>query len=183
NAVYFSDAKTGTAVGGDGTILRTTDGGVEWKPQISPQKQPLQGVHFLNANVGMAVGDNGLVLKTTDGGAHWIRLRSGANSGWGSGGLRAVFMQNDLTATAVGMPGIFHTTDGGTSWKWIRTATDVFLSSVFFTDASHGVAVGGGGTILLTRDGGLTWSLRPSGTLETLYRVHFADARHGAAAG
>jgi len=38
NGVSFTDANNGTAVGLYGTVLRTTDGGVNWVPQTSEQQ-------------------------------------------------------------------------------------------------------------------------------------------------
>ena len=60
-AVSFVDANTGTAVGGidyfegTGIILRTTDGGDSWTPQLLGG-DPLRGVSFVDANTGFAFG-------------------------------------------------------------------------------------------------------------------------------
>src|SRR5215831_19484521 len=67
NAISFVDANTGTAVGGGGTILHTTDGGATWTPQSSGTTFWLHGVSFLDTNTGWAVGDGGTILHTTDG--------------------------------------------------------------------------------------------------------------------
>ena len=57
------------------------------------------------------------------------------------------------------------------------------LSSVSFTDANTGAAVGAGGTILRTTDGGAHWTSQTSGILNTLYGVSFKDANTGIAVG
>ena len=54
--VSFTDANTGTAVGGYGTILRTTNGGTTWTSQTSGTTNHLLGVSFTDANTGTAVG-------------------------------------------------------------------------------------------------------------------------------
>jgi hypothetical protein len=66
--VHFTDANTGTAVGGGGTILRTTNGGTTWINQSSGTTNSLLGVYFTNTNTGIAVGENGTILRTTTGG-------------------------------------------------------------------------------------------------------------------
>ena len=71
----FVNANIGTAVGRDGTILRTIDGGVTWIIQLSGTKSALTDVSFANANVGTVTSDNGAVFETTDGGRSW-RARS-----------------------------------------------------------------------------------------------------------
>src|SRR5260370_20223068 len=60
NGVSLGNGDTGWAVGGttaySGTIVRTTNGGATWTPQMSGAVFPLYGVSFLNANIGTAVG-------------------------------------------------------------------------------------------------------------------------------
>src|SRR6201989_3006333 len=80
NAVSFTDANNGTAVGEGGTILRTTDGGAHWTIQTSGYEGSgltFAGVSFTDANTGMAGGtnlstDNAAVVRTTDGGSTWV---------------------------------------------------------------------------------------------------------------
>ena len=65
--VSFTDANNGTAVGDDGEILRTTNGGTNWISQTSPIISYLHGVSFTDANTGTVVGSNGTILRTTNG--------------------------------------------------------------------------------------------------------------------
>ena len=66
--VSFVDTKTGTAVGYQGTILRTVDGGDTWTGQFSGTNTLLNAVHFVNVDTGTAVGFGGIILRTTTGG-------------------------------------------------------------------------------------------------------------------
>jgi hypothetical protein len=50
NGVNFTDANTGTIVGANGTILRTTDGGTTWVDQTSNSTAYLYGISFTDAN-------------------------------------------------------------------------------------------------------------------------------------
>ncbi len=68
SGVSFVDANTGTAVGGGGTILHTTDGGDTWTEQESGTTAPLYGVSFVDAYTGTAVGPAGTIIRTTTGG-------------------------------------------------------------------------------------------------------------------
>ena len=77
--VSFADTNIGTAVGDFGTILRTTNGGIDWVPQTSGTMKTLYGVSFTDANngtVGFELGGTGIILRTTDGGNNWIEQTS-----------------------------------------------------------------------------------------------------------
>jgi photosystem II stability/assembly factor-like uncharacterized protein len=81
-AVSFPDASNGWAVGHDGVVLRTKDGGKHWTLQAieaaglqSPgAENPFLDVWFRDASNGYVVGAFGLVLQTQDGGVNWNPL-------------------------------------------------------------------------------------------------------------
>ena len=61
----------GTAVGYNGTILRTTDGGETWNSQASGTTVALNGVSFTDENNGAIVGSSSgsaVFLSTSNGG-------------------------------------------------------------------------------------------------------------------
>lgn len=65
---------------------------------------------------------------------------------------------------AVGERGIIALSDDrGTSWRQAPCPVSVSLTMVRFADATHGVAVGHGGTVLTTADAGASWTLRLDG--------------------
>jgi len=74
------DAQTGYAVGAQGTIIKTTNGGVLWVSQNSGTTRDLFSVNFpIDAQTGYAVGGvyggtSRIILKTTNGGASWDTL-------------------------------------------------------------------------------------------------------------
>ena len=78
---------------------------------------------------------------------------------------------------------ILATDNGGKTWTTQTSGTRAWLISVYFSDASHGWAVGSSGTILATGNGGMTWAAQTSGTQVPLYSVHLSDASHGWAVG
>jgi len=61
------------AVGNNGTIRKTVNGGATWSGQTSGVTAHLRAVCAVDAATAWAVGDGGVVLKTTDGGATWTR--------------------------------------------------------------------------------------------------------------
>ena len=70
--ISFTDANTGTAVGENGRILRTTNGGTNWTLQTSGITTNLFSVSFTDANTGTAVGENGRIHRTINGGVTFV---------------------------------------------------------------------------------------------------------------
>ncbi|HYY95373.1 MAG TPA: YCF48-related protein, partial [Pyrinomonadaceae bacterium] len=66
NAIYAvrfaADKHTGWAVGADGVILRTVDGGFRWEEQHALTNAPLYGLFVRDARVAVAVGARGQAL-------------------------------------------------------------------------------------------------------------------------
>jgi photosystem II stability/assembly factor-like uncharacterized protein len=80
NAVAFSDAKTVWAVGGEGTVIKSEDGGSKWAlVKLPGGSGALRDIKFANTKVGWIVGDSGLILVTQDGGKTWRQQASGTN--------------------------------------------------------------------------------------------------------
>ena len=67
-AVWFTDANTGTIVGGGGIIMHTINGVATWTIQRHDTTLlGLTGVYFTDANTGTTVGYNGTILHTITG--------------------------------------------------------------------------------------------------------------------
>jgi photosystem II stability/assembly factor-like uncharacterized protein len=166
--VVAVDAKTAFLMGGEGTILRTDNGGDTWTLQDSGTTAAILAASFIDSNVGFAVVAGG-ILRTRDGGAHWlIRVLPGP--------LSAVAFADVDTWIAVGGSYIHRTIDGGDTWRSHSIGTG--LSGVAFADANTGIAVGYRG-IWRTTDAGVTWTAQDLETAGTLWAVAFADASRG----
>ena len=121
NHIYFSDANDGTTVGTNGTILRTTNGGLSWQAQSSGRSENLVGVSFTNSTQGTVVGYNGTILKTTNSGITWSLQTSGIKNN-----LYNVFFTDVNTGIVVGNNGaIFRTTNGGFTFIGNKNQTTV----------------------------------------------------------
>lgn len=107
--------------------------------------------------------------------------------------LAAVTFADADRGWAVGDRGvIWHTSDGGRSWKLQASGVTCRLEAVQFLDSDTGFAVGGWtqpythqtrGVVLRTRDGGRTWQNTPGLTLPGLRSVRFFNSRTGWALG
>ncbi len=183
SCVSFADANNGTAVGTDGTIIHTTDGGRTWQTQTSGVTN-LNSVYFSNPLTGTAVGNNG-EIHTTDGGKTWTSQQSYS-------GFSVSFVNAD-TGSYVGPVGsVQHTTDGGVTWtsQIIKYATNTTVYGVSLLNGNIGTAVGVADDTYAdyymfahTSDGGTNWvtgSFGPPYTTERNYirltSVTFADS-------
>jgi hypothetical protein len=66
----------GLAVGNNGTILRTEDGGETWESQKLGITQNLYAVQFIDSLTGWIAGEGGLIIKTTNGGISFVEKSS-----------------------------------------------------------------------------------------------------------
>ncbi|MBM4159468.1 MAG: T9SS type A sorting domain-containing protein [Ignavibacteria bacterium] len=177
--VAFANVSLGMAVGGDGLILKTTDGGSSWTPLTSNTYEYLRGIALASPSVALAVGNSGTILRTTDGGTTWISRASGTTLE-----LTDACFSDANTSVVVGNGGsMLRTTDGGVSWNSINSGTTQNFRGVDFGNPSIGIAVGASGTILRTTDGGKSWTLVTSPVPDFLYKVYMVNERVGFVAG
>jgi photosystem II stability/assembly factor-like uncharacterized protein len=180
SSVCFTDAYTGTVVGSQGSIYRTTDGGGIWKQQYFNGPR-LLSVGFSDTENGYATGYEAIILHTTDGGKTWAEQFRNGFYYW----FHTISVTDVNHATAVGQGGrVLRTTDAGANWTLQSENPGYNLYGVDFIDNNNGTAVGDHGTILHTVNGGTNWTTQESNSPEsTLYSVSFLDLNNGLAVG
>ncbi len=122
NRVRFLDENNGWAVGHDGVIIHTADGGESWSLQhFDPQsQQPLNDVLFLDRQRGFAVGAPARLLHTRDGGKTWDK----AGADFLSLGLHlnVVLQLKDGSLFLGGERGLLaRSTDRGETWHMVKS--------------------------------------------------------------
>lgn len=114
--VDFGDELVGYAVGQDGIILKSLDGGLTWNTIREQKDSWLSDVHALNPVVVSTVSEDGGLLHTTDGGTIWTTMvipgnpwlggviNTGPNAGWccGTDGTLYYFDGTTLTPYDIG---------------------------------------------------------------------------------
>jgi photosystem II stability/assembly factor-like uncharacterized protein len=127
HAIQFIDQSEGWAVGDDGVVWHSIDGGKMWERQKTGTRASLRGVHFLTPYTGWAVGrlespnggsSVGVMLRTTDGGIHWEEV--GVNVLPGLHGVRFHTEKHGFVcgdSSAAFPTGIFATEDAGRTWR------------------------------------------------------------------
>jgi photosystem II stability/assembly factor-like uncharacterized protein len=155
------DVNTAWAVGAEGTIIKTINGGTTWAQQNSGVENVLKGVGvaMTDANRVWAVGDAGTIRKTNDGGTTW-----GAQTSGTSENLYDVAVVNANVAWAVGASSVvLFTNDGGTTWNPQSSPVASNFNAVSAVDANVAWAVGDSGIIIYTIDAGTTWNQQATG--------------------
>jgi len=185
-SIHFADENTGYVC--DGTVLKTTDGGVSW---VNFNLTGLIDVYFINSNTGFAVGRNSQILRTYNGGILWEPLFvSLFNSNFNS-----VKFIDSQTGFVVGgrmfepyFGVIYKTTNGGSTWVLINSeATNIEFRSIDFPTPSVGFAVGGdmyasSGVIYKTTNAGETW-VQQGTVYRDLNAINFATPLIGYSVG
>jgi photosystem II stability/assembly factor-like uncharacterized protein len=77
NSVFFINQKIGWAVGAQGKVYATINGGKFWREQNSTVTKNLSDIFFINTAEGFAVGDDGTILHTTTAGNIWKEEETG----------------------------------------------------------------------------------------------------------
>ncbi len=169
-SLHFTDPKNGWAAGKNATLMKTTDGGLEWTKVESIEK--LIGLPIESSSYNFGFRD----IYFAD-----------AERGWLIGNFYGRARSN--------IGGIFTTSDGGATWKRVPVTfqtqytsgrfTPGLLHSVRFTDASTGSVTGemydGEGRFffaLHTRDGGKSWEQFRTPSRAT-HNTQFLDLTNG----
>ncbi len=153
--ICFVDSMRGWAVGGSGTVLRTTNAGEQWHYSQVPIHELLIRTSFVSPTHGWAMTYfTYKLLRTTDGGSTWDSISTLPNPYY----LDMRFL-NDSIGFAAGSNGrIMRTTDGGITWNPTQTNFYGDLFTLHFANDLVGWAAGPGTWVLKTTNGGLTWS-------------------------
>lgn len=160
NTVRFVDQSTGFAVGDLGTILKTTNAGVNWTQQNSPINASLLDLYCINLSTVVITGtlfgnptNNGIILKSTNSGDTWNIINNQTNATY-----RRIDFPSGNVGYIAGAGVILKSTDAGSSWVQQPSAIGNFYSIDFY-DENVGCA-GGTNRLMLTTNGGLNWTLQ-----------------------
>jgi photosystem II stability/assembly factor-like uncharacterized protein len=188
-SIHFTDINNGWAVGGNNTILHTTNGGTTWSPVAGPGGLPTSsylGVRFIDSNTGW-VGGGSVVLRTANAGGNWDSLID----------LNANNFRNNLFATSStqawapirnGLANARYfaryTDSGGgiTEEAFDLLTSSVSFFDIYFTDPDNGWSVGTSGFIRRITNGTSptpTFSSQTSGTAQTLNGIFMLDSNTG----
>ena len=158
------------ACGENGTILYTSNGGINWVQQNSGTTADLYSIVFMEISEGpvYACGENGIILRTSNNGSNWNVIPSIV-----SVTLRDI---SDFNFVAVGDSGvILKSSNQGLNWYSLASPTTKNLYAVCASFSNY--IAGQDGTILNGIGSGTIWSLGVSGVTNDLYGVPLFGSR------
>jgi photosystem II stability/assembly factor-like uncharacterized protein len=177
-SVDFINENIGLVGGENGTLLRTSDGGMTWTPVDSLTDKNIVSISFINNDVGyFAATDIAIrspysgtnyVFKTVDSGLSWNRLDDFSSSepiehsglGW-TGRFTKVSFVNENVGYVAGYEGLFYKTiDGGLSWQYHPyPAFSYTIQDICVADETTVYVTAANSLFYKTVDSGESWSL------------------------
>lgn len=161
--VCFVDKEFGWAVGDQGVILRTTDGGKSWKElsQANPLKSNSVSLEdkIRNLQAGRRTQTSGMTHDALRNQSLRVRFESvhfvDRENGWVAGGYQVPYLNRSRAV-------ILRTQDGGKSWKQISGLTIPKIRKIHFDNLQSGWAVGDAGFlhtsgVFRSSNGGKSW--------------------------
>ncbi len=166
--VFFLNANLGWAVGAQGVIVRTSDGGRTWS-EISEVAGVTAGDMSLDEKIRLM--RSGLETRSTgiaNGSSIQQPMRCRFESvffvdeqhGWVAGGYEVPYVGRSRAV-------VMRTRDGGLTWNAVKNLVAPRFNRIHFSDPANGWAIGKTGNlfpsgIYYTSDGGQTWSSQSS---------------------
>ena len=163
HAVHFISTQEGWAVGDEGVVWQTIDGGERWERRPTGVRASLRSVYFLNFSTGWAVGREelphgagsvGVILFTRDGGLKWQRVAN--NSLPGLNCVRFIDNRNGIVAgdgCEQYPTGLFQTSDGGRNWQPVPGPRCTSWLAADFQVEGTGALAGAWNRLATLRDG------------------------------
>jgi len=153
NSIYFKDQFSGIACGNKGVLIKSTNGGLNWKHTGFNDAGNLRNIKFTDNNTGYLCGGNGtsegIIFKTTDFGNSWISQYRDSSH------LNTICFLNSQTGFAAGAKGFYlKTTNGGINWNRFRFQ-DTTINNIFFINSNTGFICSR--KIFKTTNSGLNW--------------------------
>lgn len=156
--VLFIDEIIGIAVGDSGTIVRSSDGGINWNTVMSNDTLIFKKVKFFDTMNGIAVGSD--IYITADAGLNWSIVPYSNNQYYD------VEILNQTSCILSGEPtALIKSTDKGLSFSILveEQTINSLYGLLSFVDENVGYACtieGGFSTrTLKTNDGGINWTM------------------------
>ncbi len=161
--IWFNDQSmgficSGSASGFGGTIVKTTNGGLNWISSFTTSDAAITSIWGTDASTIYAVETNGKVLKTTNGGSNWSESAIVV----GIYMYNVSFLNSNTGFICGGAGKIYRTTNAGANWDSVGSGQENWsLFQVKIVSATEIYAIGDPQFLYKSTDVGLTWQAIP----------------------
>jgi len=162
------------ASGGDGTVLRSEDGGSSWTYTSTGSTLALSGIwdtgsELILSGISASGQDDTHYLRSTDGGVTWTGVSiPNVPSWWSSYGIDGSGPIILMVGSGYVQPGvqraILRSEDGGATWLRVAVGTGIGFLRDVWGEGQTFVAVGDNGALVRSTDGGQNWTTVDSPT-------------------
>jgi photosystem II stability/assembly factor-like uncharacterized protein len=160
NGINFLNSTIGFAVGDNGIILKTTNGGDHWFELQNVTNENLNTV-FFDSQIGFVGGTNGLVMKTTDEGLTWSFINTGITKD-----IKSIYIKDNNILWIVGKEGLLMKSENqGLSWLSTPIQNEHHLNTITAIDSYITVIFGENifdqtGVMYQSTNSGKTWNIK-----------------------
>ncbi|MBK8552181.1 MAG: hypothetical protein IPL53_14415 [Ignavibacteria bacterium] len=172
--VNFFDDNTGYVCGENGSVLRTSNSGLNWSTISLGTEQAANTVETVDENVVLVGCNAGKLFRSTNSGFNFTELQIGTNTVQFSD----ISFADKNTGWAVMSGSILKSTNKGASWSAQFTHTSSLLG-ISMIDLNTGYTCGWSGSILKTTNGGTNWNQQASPVPNNITSIDFANASNG----
>jgi len=171
--LHFINAETGWACENRHSILKTTNGGLNFTFHGIAIYFYMKAIFFVNSLTGWVAGDSGRIANTTNGGISWAMQPNLMTQT-----INSLYFLNEQTGYACNSAGyLFTTTNAGTNWTSTQIASSS-MNSIFYNNENQGWIAGV--DKIIGYDTSFFISYSSGGNLKS---ISFCDSLHGWACG
>jgi photosystem II stability/assembly factor-like uncharacterized protein len=175
--IRFFDPLNGWVCRREGSILRTSDGGITWLETSIPSANSLNDMAVISAQKIIAVGVNGTVVTSVNGGQTLTTQQMTSTNE-----LTSISFPSATTGYIAGIGGsMFKTINGGSSWTTVNSTTTDDIMDLHFLSNNIGYLLTSTGSLKKTSNGGTNWTdINITGFFLTPFRsMHWIDENNG----
>jgi len=191
-SITSTNSNTLFIVGYGGSILKSTNAGINWKNLTIGKFDNFKKIYFINENIGFIVRSDNTIFRTINSGTNWDSIYTP------SFGIRNMCFKNANTGIIFGnSQQIFKTTNNGDSWFLLSTisASNLTLYEGQYLNDTNIICVGETNIIippyygfyasilLKSSNDGLNWTTVSSDGSKVAYSVNFINQETGFVSG
>jgi photosystem II stability/assembly factor-like uncharacterized protein len=174
NNLRATNSQLAEAGGNNGILARTVNGGSSWFTVGVTTPADIRDASFPSQSTGFALDDAGGLFKTVNGGSSWSNLDTGT-----SANPNALLALDGNRILLVGPKGIRSSTNGGSSFKAVKSKA-VKGKPLNDIDVASGALIAfSRSNIAVSKDNGKTWKKVKGPKKQQLIDVDFVGASKG----